>query len=260
MTTASDGQGESQLLEALADLEHQQWMEWAKTLMEKEPISQARRDRWAGFMVPYSVLPESVKEHDRVWARKAIALLRELVAASDFDRVRRELDRVRAECSGLHSLVWAIARGLGCNARSEPNNNGHLIDRAKYLGDQFTGDRYVATERALAERDASRRELEEATHQSEWIRDEWNKLLHPDGDGPKRPAFCDLLAYTAGDIRKLTENRNSMTEKFLAANLLCEKFIAQRDEAIRQRDEAMGEIGQLKGNYIHDSLVEKVNK
>lgn len=64
---------EEAALEKLADLEHQQWIEWAKTIMDNEPISQERRDRWAGFMVPYNILPEAIKEHDRVWARRVLA-------------------------------------------------------------------------------------------------------------------------------------------------------------------------------------------
>ncbi len=33
-------------------------------------------------------------------------------------------------------------------------------------------------------------------------RDELNAVVHPAGDGPKRPALCDLVAYVAGDRSK----------------------------------------------------------
>ena len=62
-------------IERLAALEHQQWMAWASTVAEKEPISDERRARWMSCMVPYSQLSEEMKEHDRVWARKALGLL-----------------------------------------------------------------------------------------------------------------------------------------------------------------------------------------
>ena len=66
------------LLEALAKLEHDQWMDWAKNLMEKEPaISQARKDRWMTFMVPYDQLDEPTKDMDRLWAAKAVELAQE---------------------------------------------------------------------------------------------------------------------------------------------------------------------------------------
>ena len=51
------------------------WMEWAKSIMSSENISDERLDRWGSFMVPYALLPDEVKEHDRVWARKALAIL-----------------------------------------------------------------------------------------------------------------------------------------------------------------------------------------
>lgn len=63
------------LIEELAKLEHDQWMEWASTLMAKEQLSEARCERWQKFMVPYAELPEEVKEFDRVWARKSAAVI-----------------------------------------------------------------------------------------------------------------------------------------------------------------------------------------
>lgn len=58
------------LVEALAEFEHEQWMAWARNLLEKEPnISEARKQRWAGLLVPYADLSEEMKEADREWAR-----------------------------------------------------------------------------------------------------------------------------------------------------------------------------------------------
>lgn len=62
-------------VERLAAIEHEQWMTWASTVAEREPISDERRARWMSCMVPYSQLSEEMKEHDRVWARKVIAAL-----------------------------------------------------------------------------------------------------------------------------------------------------------------------------------------
>lgn len=65
------------LLERLAELEHEQWMAWAKTLMETEQISEQRKQRWQQYIVPYTELSEDVKEYDREWARKAVEIVNE---------------------------------------------------------------------------------------------------------------------------------------------------------------------------------------
>jgi len=63
------------LLEALADLEHQQWMQWSQTVAPE--VTQERQQRWRNAWIPYGELSEEVKEQDRVWARKILAILRE---------------------------------------------------------------------------------------------------------------------------------------------------------------------------------------
>lgn len=66
----------TQLLERLAELEHQQWWKWAENLMNTEThISNERLARWKASMVPYSQLTEENKEHDRIWARKVMEIL-----------------------------------------------------------------------------------------------------------------------------------------------------------------------------------------
>lgn len=63
-------------LEQLASLEHDQWMEWAKSLLKAEPgISKERKERWEKLFVPYKDLSESSKEQDRVYARKALEII-----------------------------------------------------------------------------------------------------------------------------------------------------------------------------------------
>ena len=67
---------ERRLIEALANLEHEQWMAWAQTLMDKEPgLSKERVARWKKYMVPYADLDDDVKEFDRVWARKVLSII-----------------------------------------------------------------------------------------------------------------------------------------------------------------------------------------
>lgn len=63
------------LLEKLAAVEHDQWFTWAATLLDQEDISDDRASRWKQYFVPYEELPEEIKEHDRVWARKVIEVI-----------------------------------------------------------------------------------------------------------------------------------------------------------------------------------------
>ena len=58
------------ILERLAELEHKQWVTWAKKIIETEPgLSKERVERWQKLFVPYSELPDEFKEYDREWAR-----------------------------------------------------------------------------------------------------------------------------------------------------------------------------------------------
>lgn len=67
-----------ELIEKLAELEHDQWMIWSKNMARFEKgISQERLKRWESDWLPYSRLPELVKEEDRVWARKTLEILEE---------------------------------------------------------------------------------------------------------------------------------------------------------------------------------------
>jgi len=65
------GRSERAAVERVAEVEHEQWMAWSKTVAPE--VSPERRARWEKYWVPYKELPEEVKEQDRIWARKAIA-------------------------------------------------------------------------------------------------------------------------------------------------------------------------------------------
>jgi hypothetical protein len=65
-------------LERLAALEHDQWMHWARALLADEPgLSPERTARWRAAMVPYADLSETDKDLDRAWARRALAIITE---------------------------------------------------------------------------------------------------------------------------------------------------------------------------------------
>ena len=63
------------LVEALAELEHAQWMHWSQTVATD--VTPATRAKWQRSWVEYAQLTEELKEADRVWARKVVTLLRQ---------------------------------------------------------------------------------------------------------------------------------------------------------------------------------------
>ena len=62
------------LVEALAEIEHEQWMYWSQTVAPK--VLSGVSDNWRSSWVDYAELTEVLKEADRVWARKVVELLR----------------------------------------------------------------------------------------------------------------------------------------------------------------------------------------
>lgn len=69
---------QKELLEELAELEHEQWITWASDIAKKEKLSPERLARWNKYLIPYHDLPEDVKEHDRKWARKVLTSLHKI--------------------------------------------------------------------------------------------------------------------------------------------------------------------------------------
>ena len=65
------------LRERLADLEHEQWMDWSRQLAAGESLSANRLARWKANWVPYAALSESDKEQDRAYADRILELLEE---------------------------------------------------------------------------------------------------------------------------------------------------------------------------------------
>ena len=63
-----------ELIEKLADLEHEQWCHWTKFFLQWQ--TPERRIKWdIQCKTKYKDLSEKEKESDRVWARKVLELL-----------------------------------------------------------------------------------------------------------------------------------------------------------------------------------------
>lgn len=69
-TGCSDTYPDGPIVEKVAVVEHEQWMEWSKAVADE--VSPERRARWKRDWVHYDQLSEAAKEKDRVWARKVI--------------------------------------------------------------------------------------------------------------------------------------------------------------------------------------------
>jgi hypothetical protein len=65
------------LLEALAELEHEQWIFWSRNIAETETITEQRLERWKKLWVPYRQLTEEQKASDRLWAEKVLKIFEE---------------------------------------------------------------------------------------------------------------------------------------------------------------------------------------
>jgi hypothetical protein len=70
----------SDKLEQLSEYIHEEmWTKWAKIMLDQEPnISEERRKRWnEECFIPYNELTEEMKEIDRIFARKILAIMSE---------------------------------------------------------------------------------------------------------------------------------------------------------------------------------------
>jgi hypothetical protein len=72
------------LLEKLSELEHNQWVFYSKsvanTIRSVRSIDDLDKTiiKWHKNWVPYSQLSEKEKDKDRIWARKALGIIRRI--------------------------------------------------------------------------------------------------------------------------------------------------------------------------------------
>lgn len=72
-----------ELLEALAHLEHSQWMEWSHAIAAEELLTYNRVLRWRDLWKPYDELTEDQKERDREYAREVLAIVEDFQQAAE---------------------------------------------------------------------------------------------------------------------------------------------------------------------------------
>lgn len=64
-----------ELREKLAELEHEQWCDWSRSVAETETLAPERLEAWKKRWIPYSELSEADKDMDREYADRVLALL-----------------------------------------------------------------------------------------------------------------------------------------------------------------------------------------
>lgn len=63
-----------ELRERLAALEHEQWMQWSKSLASETDLPSAILERWQAQWKPYELLTEEMKDLDRAWVEKVLGI------------------------------------------------------------------------------------------------------------------------------------------------------------------------------------------
>ncbi len=88
-----------EIIEKLAELEHEQWMKWSQSLCQKvlthDVYSTGREmflkhQSWLNCWKSYDELTEEQKEQDRIWARKVFGVK----AKAIFEELKEEIDEI----------------------------------------------------------------------------------------------------------------------------------------------------------------------
>ena len=75
-----------QLIEQLADLEHERWSRWMRWMFDNWTDENIIRWKWQ-MITPYAELPEHSKESDRKEARRTMEIVSPLIAQLEADNV-----------------------------------------------------------------------------------------------------------------------------------------------------------------------------
>jgi hypothetical protein len=70
-----DAENGRTLIEDLAALAHEQWVEWSMNIAFTETLSSECIQRWKPLWTPYSLLTEAYKETGRKKARKVLEVI-----------------------------------------------------------------------------------------------------------------------------------------------------------------------------------------
>lgn len=116
-----------EILDSIADIEHQQWIHWSKSLAHRmeiwcnqdwakltfEDSVKVQIDKWKKLWKPYKELSREQKEQDREWAEKVIPLV------------------------PIRCPVYQCGGFMECKDRKKPKD---FIESEHYFGDEQTPD------------------------------------------------------------------------------------------------------------------------
>mgnify|MGYP007068781464 FL=1 len=100
VTTINHGPDVMKMIELLAAGEHDQWADWARSILDSEPgLSDGRKAAWPEMIAtPYENLSEELKDKDRREVH-----LRSQAALDYIQQQSAEIERLRASLIDLHA-------------------------------------------------------------------------------------------------------------------------------------------------------------
>lgn len=120
----------NEVLEELANIEHEQWMSWSKTALIKMKALESNepdafenaiywlQDHWQKNWKSYPELPEDTKEHDREWARKVKAIIEREVSLARQDEAKKIFALADGEPDDKDSPVRRVSKHSGIDTRT----------------------------------------------------------------------------------------------------------------------------------------------
>ena len=135
-----------EIVEKLADLEHEQWMHWSKSITEqllKDDMGYNIRSRmlkkhqsWLENWKPYDELSEEVKELDREWAYRVWSILEEALS-SERERFRGMIEGRIDELEDRLKDMERIKKKANKEGRLSTNNLDKLLNKNKELSQSW---------------------------------------------------------------------------------------------------------------------------
>ena len=131
----------AKLIELLAAGEHEQWADWAQSILDSEPgLSEGRKAAWPGMIAtPYENLSEELKDKDRREVH-----LRSGVALDHIQQQSIEIERLRGYEIAARDLSADLTKVAG--ARDEQAARIEELEEAKLRSWQITDERKAAIE------------------------------------------------------------------------------------------------------------------
>ena len=120
-----------ELLEKLAEIEHEQWVSWSKAIAQQEKISERRLKRWRKLWIPYEQLPEEIKEEDRIWARKVIEVIKQHINGSKANKKLKKACEEGFKLAVLGHICDSAITTLGVSLYGACNE-GNIIFRVLF--------------------------------------------------------------------------------------------------------------------------------